>query len=435
MKIPKKRERLYLTGFFVLIFCVGLYLINAISLGTERENGIKKIYYADHIFPVYQELIDQFNEKHKGEIEVVPVNLPSYTTNERKEVLTRYLRGNDVLDVFAVDQIWVPRFAKWGSNIDKYFGNIIKDSVISVALKSCYFKDKLVAVPINIDLSLMYYRKDLLDKYVDYEKIEDKIKRSITWKEFIELGKRANSDYPFVVFQADDYEGLVISFIELMYAQGKQLYENDSLQLNSIEAKRALKHLVDLVQKHKIAPEIISNLRENSSKKYFIENNALFLRGWPSFKNDFRFFTNQENILNNIEMAAVPHFENHKPVTMLGGWNMMISKYSKYKKEAAEFVKFVISESSQLRVYEERRQLPISKKLYVEKKYSERFPELEYFYELLNNGRYRPFREDYTKISDVISYYIYLAIKGDISVENALSEASKKINLGQVVIR
>ena len=96
-----------------------------------------KIYYVDNISNSHQKLVDNFNQNNKGEIEVVPIDIPFYkfSTNERKELLIRALRGkSERLDIFAADIIWVSRFAKWTENLDNYFSQEEKSRLTERAL-------------------------------------------------------------------------------------------------------------------------------------------------------------------------------------------------------------------------------------------------------------------------------------------------------------
>ena len=71
-----------------------IYFVIPANYSGSSHSKVKKIYYADNISTAHQELIDRFNEEHAGKIEVVPVNLPfsKFSTNERKELLTRAFR-------------------------------------------------------------------------------------------------------------------------------------------------------------------------------------------------------------------------------------------------------------------------------------------------------------------------------------------------------
>lgn len=439
----KKKKFSRIINYFLIALSISLlgilsYLLIPSKLNITGEGEVKKIYFADHISDAYREVIKEFNAKYKGRIEVIPVHLPfeKFTTNERKELLTRYLRSkNDRIDIFAVDQIWVPRFAKWAAYPNNILSEFVQDSVLETPAKTCYYNGKLVAVPLYTDIGLLYYRKDLLERSDNYKFIEKGLKESITWDEFIKLSTQIPGNNPFYIFQADDYEGLVCSFIELLSEQNKELYENGILTLQSDEAKRALTLLVDLVNKYQVSPKIVTQLRENSSNNYFIKNDGIFLRGWPSFLREVNREFKGSAKIKQINMAAIPHFKGCKPVSIIGGWNLMVSRYSEKKTEAMEFLKFMLSKSTQRKLYEKGGYVPVASSIYHDPVFLSRSNNLQFYYKLIDNGVLRPSLENYTKISDILSYYIYLAIKQEISVDEALSKATEMINSGQILIR
>jgi multiple sugar transport system substrate-binding protein len=150
-----------------------------------QENDVQKVYFADHISPAHEAVIKRFNQLHQGRIEVIPVNLPfsKFTTNERKELLARSLRSkSDRLDVFSVDYIWTTRFAKWSEPLDDHFSEKDKANILSPTLQSCLSENKLVAMPLYIDIGMMYYRKDFLAKLPDAKQIEERLQNSISWE-------------------------------------------------------------------------------------------------------------------------------------------------------------------------------------------------------------------------------------------------------------
>jgi multiple sugar transport system substrate-binding protein len=409
------------------------------SDNADTQGSVKKIYFADHISDSHQKVIDRFNELYKGQIEVAGINLPftKFSTNERKELLARFLRSrSDRIDVFSVDQIWVPRFAKWSLTLDQFFNKQETNSILDYAMQSCRYNDSLYAIPSYIDISLMYYRDDLLKKFNDYEILKAQIERSISWEDFIDLNKRyKQNNNPFFFFQADDFEGLMCIFVEMMSSQGKELIINGELQLDSPEAYKALRLLVDFVQKYKISPPEVTSLKENQTYINFIEEDALFLRGWPSFIRDLSKNEQYREKLSNVIKVPNPHFKNGKRVSVYGGWNLMISKYTSNTYESLKFIEFLMSTEAQAIMYEGSGYLPVSKIFYTEDSYLKKYPDLEFYKNLLDNGVHRPFTENYTSISDILSFYLNSAIKGEISVEMALSEAAQKINSESILIK
>ncbi len=416
--------------FLVLSVFIFMYLFG--NLIDYKSNEPKKIYFADNISSSHKYAIEKFNQLHKGKIEIIPIDLSfeKFQTNERKELLMRYLRSrSDRLDIFSVDQIWVPRFAKFVEPLSNYFSTIERENIIPYALESCYYKDKLVAIPLYIDVSVMYYRDDILKRVSNYKELKNKIDNSITWEEFILLGQKMKSyGMPFYLFQAEAFEGLMCSFVELIESQNSKILEGEPLRLNTPQAQKALQLLVDLVNKYELSPREISNYKEYDTYYYFIDSGAIFLRGWPGFQKWYESKYNDKSFSQKVSTAPLPHFEGGSKKSLIGGWNLMISKYSTKKNEAVEFIKFLIQEDIQKKFYELGGYLPINKKIYDDINYINNNSELNFYKSIFKTCTRRPFLEKYTRYSDIISYYLNRTIKNEISVVEALSRAEKIIN-------
>ncbi len=428
-----------ISSLLIITFVLVSYIFPPYSSFENSPGGVKKIYYADYISPAHQEIINMFNEKYKGQIEVETINLPfeKFSTNERKELLARYLRSkSDRIDIFAVDQIWVPRFAKWSVPLDNLISSQQKNNILKNAMETCYYNGKLVAIPLYIDVALMYYRKDILKTLPNYKKIVTELDSSITWDEFIALHKELKDQAaPFFTYQADNYEGLICIYDELLESQGKSFVENGKIQLNTPESKRALQLLVDMVNQDNISPEIVTRLKENPSYEYYLKNNGIFLRGWPGFLADYSTNAHYKNILTKIERVPTPHFKNGKPVSIFGGWNLMISKFSNKIPEAAKFINFVTSEEAQKILYQKGGLLPINNQVYEDSLFLKDNKSIQFYKRLLEQGVHRPFLQSYTGISDIISYYLHEAIKKNMSVKTALDDATDKINSGNFQLK
>ena len=113
----------------------------------------------------------------------------------------------------------------------------------------------------------------------------------------------------------------------------------------------------------------------------------------------------------------------------------MVSKYTKKKNEISEFLKFVISKKAQEMLYVNGAYLPILNIFYNDSVYLKKYPDLIFKKKLLDTGVHRPFLENYTRISDIISYYANKAIKKEISVDNALSEVTDIIISNKTLIK
>ena len=398
--------------------------------GSEKQDVVR-VYYADNISPAHQQIIDRFNEQYRGKIEVVPVHLPfeKFSTNERKELFARSLRNkSDRLDIFAVDLIWVPRFSRWAEPLDADVPAPTRNAILKQALESCIYESTLVALPMYIDVGLLYYRQDLVRQLPGGESLEKQLCSSITWDDFIRAGQSIkHKEHPFYIFTGNDYEGLVCTYFELIAGQDENFFKRPKLDFESPVAHTALRMLVDFVRTYGISPAEVAEFDEIRSYRYLLDNNGIFARGWPNFLESFRdSYVNKEK-LTQVKGTLLPHFAGRSPVSVFGGWNLMVSKYSTRKKEAQEFIKFVQREDMQKLLFEVGGYFPTNLNVYTDTAYVHRHPDLEFCRSLIEHGFHRPAMVEYTKMSDIISHYVHLAIKGEVTVDDALHSISREI--------
>ena len=413
-----------------------IFFITPIGKADLESEETTTIYFADNISAAHRKLIDRFNEHYQGRIRVVPINLPfdKFSTNERKQLLTRSFRSKTTrIDIFAVDLVWVPRFVKWAEPLSAYFSPEERRAFLPYALESCVFDSVLVGVPFYIDIGMMYYRADLLQKLPDYAAIEHKLKSSMPWEEFIALGRRPElAHHPFYLFPADNYEGLICCFVEAVNSQNVALLQDNELRLNTPETRRALQLLVDLINTFGLTPKNVTEYNEIDVYRYALNHDAVFLRGWPG--NLRPYLDSARTKVENMRIAALPHFREARATSVYGGWNLMISKDSEKKAEALEFLEFATGPEAQKILYEEMGYLPASKTVYEDSAYFASRPELQYLRQLLDRGVHRPALVEYTKISDILSFYCKRAIKMEMTVERALQSAENMIRSEKVLL-
>lgn len=422
-------------SFTVAVILSGVLIALFLFLHTEiwRREPLSshKVYFADHISPAHQLIIDRFNALHKGSIEVVPINLPfdKFTTNERKELLARSLRNrSDQIDVFAVDLIWIPRFSKWCEPLGNSFGTTVVGEIIENALEPCYVESSLVALPLYLDIGMLYYRRDLLQRHSHARDIEERLKNSMTWDEFLGLRSVLAPDgRPFYIFSGKDYEGLVCSYLELLVGQLPSYSSATEIDLGTIEARKALQMMVDFVRTTGVSPPQVTDFDENRSYDFMLATDGIFCRGWPNFLENYMTFYPDTVKLQKIGRGAMPHFRGMKPRSVFGGWNLMLSKYSKHKPQAVEFIRFLQSEETQKTMFEIGGYLPTNRRVYEDTAFIARHPNLAYYKSLLAHGFHRPALTDYTRMSDIISRYIHKALRGEMTVDEALAVARKEM--------
>jgi len=423
--------------FLVTVFIIYFWITSFNSIPEEKKT--RRLYYVDNITSVHQKLIYKFNERNRGRIEVVGINLPftKFSTNERKELLARSLRSrSEKIDVSAIDVIWSYRFAKWAINLTNHFTAAEKSEMMPLAVSSCIYNDSLYAVPLGIDFSTMFVNTEHIKRLSELGYPIEKLRAGITWDDLIKISRLDDQfSGKLYSFFAEDYEGLICSYLETVLNLNPESFSGDKLNLNSKEPRIALQLLHDLIYKYKISTPDVVNFKEFTTYYYFIKNNGVFVRGWPTFLADYNRLFREIKADLQVEKIPLPHFKGKGQASVVGGWNLMISKFSENKDWALQFVKFLLSEEAQKTFYEENGSLPVLSNLYNTEYKIANKGDLQFYSDLFSSGIHRPMRADYTRISEIITYYVNQALSNKISINKALEDADRMINSNEVLIK
>ncbi len=414
-----------------------LYLLAYFIFLKHHEPEITKIYFADRITDAHRILIDRYNKLNEGKVEVIAIDFPNqdFSTNERKEILARSLRGEgDGIDLFAVDVVWVQRFAKWCEPLGRYFSQVELQRIIGDGLYSCYAGGELVAVPLDLVQGVMYYREDLLRKLKGGDEVIRALQAGMTWPEFLDWKERLHWKGPYYVFPAAEYEGLICSYIEALLSLKPDYFATDGFNFCTPEGREALQLLVDLVQKYRASPEVVTRFTELPSYEYFLQHDGLFVRGWNSYDKDFQNSLYDKEKESHLRKTRLPHPPAGDPAAVFGGWNLMVSKYSKKKSAVVDFVKFLIRDDSQEVFYADGGFYPVINSFYDDPASVRRHPETLWIKALMRTGVHRPSQKDYTHYSKIMSHYFVLAIQNKISVGDALTSVNDAIRSEETLV-
>ena len=408
-----------------------LYLVLYALFVHNPVAGVTEIYFADRITDAHRILIERYNRLNAGRIKVIAVDFPNidFSTNERKEILARSLRGaEDGLDLIAVDIVWVKRFARWCEPLGKYFTAQELKRIMPDALYSCQGDSELVAVPLDMVQTALYYREDLLKSLPGGEEAIRDLRTSMSWPDFLRLKRKFGYGGPFYVFPAADYEGFICTYIENLLSLKPDYFSTVGFNFDTPEGKEALQQLVDLLHKDGASPPIVTSFTEAPSYEYFIRNDGLFLRGWTTYDRDFNDQPVDREKQRHMVKAPLPYIPGGRPASLFGGWNLMMSQFSRKKEAVVDFVKFLLRDDSQEVFYSVSRYYPVVASFYEDSASIRKYPEIAGIREHLKSGVHRPAAKDYTNYSKIMSHYFSLAIRNKISVDEAVEGATRDIN-------
>ncbi len=113
---------------------------------------------------VAKKLIAQFNSEHPGET-VTLHELPDNADQQRQQMIQNSQIKNAKMAVVSVDVVWTIEFAANGYLVPLPADQFKTDTFLKPTVDAATYFNKLYAMPATSDGGLLYYRKDLLDKY------------------------------------------------------------------------------------------------------------------------------------------------------------------------------------------------------------------------------------------------------------------------------
>jgi trehalose/maltose transport system substrate-binding protein len=277
--------------------------------------------------------------------EVKIFTIPNSTTDILALFRQLFAAKSADLDVVNVDVVWPGVIKDHLLDLKPYSKGVEKDHFPAIVANNSV-DGKLLAMPWFTDAGLLFYRKDLVEKY--------KQKAPTTWDELaatakvIQEGERAagNKDFQGFVFQAKAYEGLTCDAVEWIssFGGGNVVNDKGEVTINNPQAVAALKTAASWIGT--IAPQGVLNYAEEEARGVFQNGNAAFMRNWPyawSLGN-----AKDSKISGKIGVSALPKGgANGRNAATLGGWQLAVSKYSKNPAIAADLVMFMTSAESQ----------------------------------------------------------------------------------------
>lgn len=272
----------------------------------------------------------------------------SPTSSSEKLAVAQQLLGagaSDV-DVFSVDVVWPGILGSFFLDLKQYSKGAENEHFPALVANNTV-DGKLVAMPWFVDAGLLFYRKDLLDKYSEAV--------PTTWAQLTATAKKiqdgerkaGNKDMQGFVFQGKAYEGLTCDALEWVasFGGGTIVDPDGKITIDNPQAVAALELAGSWMGT--ITPTGALNYEEEDARGVFQSGNAVFMRNWP-----YAWALAQDDkspVKDKVGAAALPMAEGGRAAATLGGWNLSVSKFSKHPAEAADLVLYLTGAAEQKR--------------------------------------------------------------------------------------
>jgi multiple sugar transport system substrate-binding protein len=363
---------------------------------------------------VVRPLIEKWNAEHPNE-KVTFKEQTDQADQQHDDIVQHFQAKDPGYDVVDVDVVWTAEFAAkgWLQPLKDKMA-IDTSAMLKPTVESGTYKGTLYAAPQTSDGGILYYRKDLVPNAPK------------TWDEMMSMCSIAkDNNIGCYAGQFSKYEGLTVNASEAINSFGGSVLDKDGKpSLNTADAKTGLENLAKAYADGNIPKEAIT-YKEEESRQAFQDGKLLFLRNWPYVYNLVT-TEGSSQVKDKLGLAALPG-EDGPGASSLGGHNLAVSVYSKNKATALDFLKFMTSEETEKFYATQGSLAPVLGSLYEDPELVAKLPYLPVLKTSIENAVPRPVTPFYPAVTKAIQENAYSAIKGEKTVESALSDMQKSI--------
>ena len=276
---------------------------------------------------------------HDTGIKIKVLPHPEKSDESYSQLARNFSSKSSAFDVVMMDVVWPGAFAPYLVDLKKPLGKLAKLHAQGIVANDTV-GGRLIAMPWFGDFGILYYRTDLLKKY-GYKSPPKTWTQLGTMAKKIQNGeKAANPNFAGFVYQGNSYEGLTCDSLEwIASAGGGHFIDGGKASINNSKAAAILNLQRSWVGN--IAPRGVTSYGEEEARIPFTNGNAAFMRNWPYAYSSG--VAAGSKIKGKFSVTVLPHGPGASSVGTVGGWQLGVSKFSKHKPAAIEFVRYMAS--------------------------------------------------------------------------------------------
>jgi multiple sugar transport system substrate-binding protein len=369
-----------------------------------------------------QKLIDQFNAQHPNG-KVTFHELPDNADQQRQQMVQNTQIKNPKMATISMDVVWTAEFAAKQYVEPLPPEQFPTDSFVKATVDSATYFGKLYGYPSTSDGGLLYYRKDLLDKYgLKPPTSFDEMKAAC---DKIQAGEK-DSKLDCFAGQYNKYEGLTVNFDEAVHGAGGVIVGDDGKpNVATPEATKGLQTLTDWFKNGQIPKEAIT-WQEEQGRKAFQDGTLIFHRNWGYVYNIANKTDGSSKVAGKFDVAPLPGI-TQPGVSSLGGHNYAIAKYAENKGTAADWLKFVSSPEAQKSNTLATSNSPAVESVYSDPEVLKKFPFMPVQLKSIQGAVPRPKAVEYGDVTLAIQDAAYGALQGQTAPDAALQQLQSKL--------
>ncbi|POZ93701.1 ABC transporter substrate-binding protein [Petrotoga halophila] len=371
------------------------------------------------------EQVQMFMEENP-DITVNILPMPNSSTDRHDLYVTYLASGTPDPDVLQLDVIWPAEFAPFLVDLTDDYNYFGLDGFFPGTVASNTTEGRLVAVPWFTDAGILYYRKDLLEKYgYDVPKTWDELytaAKDISEKEGIEG----------FVWQGARYEGLTCDVMEFVHSFGGEIMKDGEVVVDDPEYydnNVAAITFMDKLIEEGVSPAGVTTYMEEEARRIFQNGDAVFMRNWPyawPLAN-----APESPVAGKVDITVLPKgpAPDGRNSATLGGWNLGINANSSPAEVEAskKLIKFLVSKDQQVYKAVNAGQTPTMIEAYNDPRTIEANPFYSDILDVFLNAEPRPISPIYSEISYEIQVAVHEVLTQQAEPEEALDNLAENL--------
>jgi len=291
-----------------------------------------------------RDALDEFTRKTGITVNLIPAwGASAEQLRQTSRLLS--LRSNPP-DVYVIDAVWPGTLGSDLLDLASYADADAKAHLASL-LENDTVQGRLVSLPFYVNVGMLYYRTDLLQKY-GYPRPPDTWDELETMSTRIQRGERTagNSDFWGYVWQGAAYEGLTCDALEWQasFGGGRIIEPDGTVSVNNPKTAAALRKAARWVGT--ISPKGVLSYTESDSLAVFRAGNAAFLRHWSGALSASRL--GNAPVRGRFEATVLPAGPRGR-AHAIGGFHLGVSRHSVWPRESADLVLYLTGSQVQSR--------------------------------------------------------------------------------------
>jgi multiple sugar transport system substrate-binding protein len=298
--------------------------------------------------PLY-ELLPEF-ERKTGRCVHVAARLVHPKLNAHLEEV--YRAGQGSYDLVSTHNKYAPSQKHFLRPLDDWFRETELSEFIPSILEMSRVEGWLLSIPRNIDVRLLYYRRDLFEDPAERDRYHTATGRDLrvpeTWEELAQIAAfftRPPDLYGFAFPGRDS--GLFGTFFELVAMAGGNLFPPDLRPTFVDRAGRwALGFLRRLYAEDKVTPPELPEMRYDEVSGVFLEGRCALVGDWPGGFYRYR-DPAQSRVVDNFDIALYPTGPAGQRWVYAGAHTFGVPTSVRDEEGAKTLLKFLVSADAQ----------------------------------------------------------------------------------------